>query len=523
MAVVVLTSSGMGEAAVTALRSGANDFIVKRGDYLQRLPAVMRNAIARQAAEQVKRASPLKILYETRSILDLEQMLRHFARFAPHIHFEVVQSALEAVSKHTSQETTAEGACCDVLLLDNHLGETNAVEFLKIFQEKLRVPVVVATDQSDEEIAVQALRLGAADYVVKDASYLRRLPTVLENAHFRAQYSREKAMLAASMQTMRAIVDSSPIAIISIDIQGRVQSWNPAATHMFGWTQVETLGGPIPFLPSEKAGDFQGFLSRTLTGEPMINIESRRARRDGAPIDVSISTAPLRDSMGKIAGAIWMISDITGRRHDEQKIAEQARLLDFALDAILVRGTDEHLVFCNEAAVKLYGYTREELQGLPPDDTGFASRLLLRKQPRHGNEALTALILACEDETQSPMAICLPPYIVSARQTRTSPHADRRTSALIANAMMFLSESARQQLERVRPLVARKAGDDHRILRGSIARAASALPISAVSQPNWSRIAVTGLFAASLFPQINMVGLPAANSGSHPWMPRPPS
>ena len=100
MAVVVLTSSGMGEAAVTALRSGANDFIVKRGDYLQRLPAVMRNAIARQAAEQVKRASPLKILYETRSILDLEQMLRHFARFAPHIHFEVVQSALEAVSKH---------------------------------------------------------------------------------------------------------------------------------------------------------------------------------------------------------------------------------------------------------------------------------------------------------------------------------------------------------------------------------------------------------------------------------------
>ncbi len=344
--------------------------MVKRGDYLQRLPAVIQDAVSRQAVERVRRTSPLRLLYATGSRVDGEAMLRHFSRFAPHIRLEVVRSALDIVWRLAGPEAAGMRSSCDVLLMDDRLGGTNAIELLKAFREQgdLKVPVVVAADQGDEEIAVQALRLGASDYVVKDASYLRRLPTVLENAHFRAQISREKEVLAASMRTMRAIIESSPLAIISIDTQGRVQSWNPAATRTFGWTPMEVLGRSVPFLPGEKVGDFTGFLARTLAGTPVSNVESRRSRRDGTPVDVSISTAALRDSAGKITGALWMVSDITERRRDEEKIAEQARLLDFAVDAIIVRGTDERLLYCNEAAVKLYGFTLEELRAMPTTD-----------------------------------------------------------------------------------------------------------------------------------------------------------
>ncbi|HYW82007.1 MAG TPA: PAS domain S-box protein, partial [Spirochaetia bacterium] len=368
MAVVVLTSSGSEEAAIAALRSGANDFVVKSGDYLQRLPTVMRDALSRQAGEQVRRATTLRVLYATSGGADV--MLRHFQRFAPHLHLETVQKPLDVMWKMACPPGEEDRFCCDVLLVDDRLESTNAIELLQAIREQgeIRVPVIVAAEQDDQEIAVQALRLGAADYVVKDASYLRRLPTVLENAYFRAQLSREKERLASSMQTMRAIIDSSPVAIISINREGRVQSWNPAATHMFGWTRTEVLGRQVPFLPGEKVGDFEGFLARTLVGSPVTNIESRHARRDGTPIEVSISTAPLRDPAGKITGAIWMVSDITGRRNDEEKIAEQARLLDFALDAILVRGTDERLLYCNKAAVRLYGYSLEELRKLPITD-----------------------------------------------------------------------------------------------------------------------------------------------------------
>jgi two-component system cell cycle sensor histidine kinase/response regulator CckA len=370
MAVVVLTATAGEETAVAALRSGANDFLVKRGDYLQRLPGVMRDAVSRQSIEQVRRASPLHVLYATDDSSNLTQMVKHFQRYAPHIHVEIVLSPLDIVWRMSGPPSAAEKPRCDVLLLDDRLGSSNALELLQAFHEQrdFRVPVIVAAGKGDEEIATQALRLGAADYVVKDASYLRRLPTVLENAAFQAQLSREKEMLASSLQTLQAIIDSSPVAIISINTHGKVQSWNPAATHMFGWTHTEVLNRPIPFIPGENAADFQGFLARTLAGSPLTNVESRRSRRDGTPIDVSISTAPMRDSEGMISGAIWMLSDVTGRHLDERKIAEQARLLDFALDAILVRGTDERLLFCNEAALRTYGYTLEELKSLHTTD-----------------------------------------------------------------------------------------------------------------------------------------------------------
>ena len=367
MAVVVLTASGGEEAAVTALRSGANDFMVKRGDYLQRLPSVMRDALSRHAVDRVRQAIPLRVLYATAEA-DIGAMVRHFSRFAPHIRLEPVRGALDVVWKMTSASDDAADRGLDVLLLDDRFGGTNAIEILKALrlQAETSVPVVVAAGSlKDEEIAVQALRLGAADYVVKDESYLRRLPTVLENAHIHAQLLREREILASSIRKMRAIIDSSPVAIISLDVQGRVTSWNYAATHMFGWTQEEVIGRFLPIVPGERAGDFETFLARTLVGSPVTNAEIRRARRDGTPIDVSISTAPLRDQEGRITGAIWMVSDITEKRLDERTIAEQSRLLDFALDAILVRGTDERLLYCNEAAVRLYQYTREELAVLP--------------------------------------------------------------------------------------------------------------------------------------------------------------
>jgi len=362
MAVVILTATGGEETAVAALRSGANDFMVKRGDYLQRLPAVLRDAVSRQIAEQVKLASPLRVLYATSDTAGMDRMVKHFQRFAPHVQLVRVAGLPDVVSE--ARQTY------DVLLMDDRLGPTNALQLLQSLLELggLRVPVIVAAEQGDEEMAAQALRLGAADYLVKDGNFLRRLPAVLENAHYRARISRENERLAFSMQTMRALIDSSPTAIISISREGKVQSWNPAATHMFGWTQTEVLDGPIPFVPGERAGDFKGFLARTLAGSPVTNAESRRFRRDGTPIDISISTAPLRDTAGRITGAIWMVSDITDRRHDEEKIAEQARLLDFALDAILVRSTDERLLYCNQAAVRLYGYTLEELKSLPTTD-----------------------------------------------------------------------------------------------------------------------------------------------------------
>jgi PAS domain S-box-containing protein len=167
---------------------------------------------------------------------------------------------------------------------------------------------------------------------------------------------------ASAMKMLRLIVDSSPLAIIDLSPEGRVRSWNPAAERMFGWSEAEALHRLLPFLQADAAESARELLRTTLDGVQVSNRQMRQSRRDGSPIFVSISTAPLRDSEGAVNGALVMAADITTHRMDEETIAEQTRLLDFAQDAILVRGTNESLLYCNRATLKLYGYSLEELR-----------------------------------------------------------------------------------------------------------------------------------------------------------------
>jgi phosphoserine phosphatase RsbU/P len=85
-------------------------------------------------------------------------------------------------------------------LLDYRLPGWNALELLKDLRQvhRLDVPVVLVTGQGDEEVAVQALKVGASDYVPKTAGYLQRLPDVLEDAYHRHQLAQEQAALRAS-------------------------------------------------------------------------------------------------------------------------------------------------------------------------------------------------------------------------------------------------------------------------------------------------------------------------------------
>ena len=85
----------------------------------------------------------------------------------------------------------------DVLLLDYRLPGASATDVLKeLCQVRgLDLPIILVTGQGDEEIARQSLKLGAADYVVKSAGYLQRLPTVIENVWLRAESNRRERVL----------------------------------------------------------------------------------------------------------------------------------------------------------------------------------------------------------------------------------------------------------------------------------------------------------------------------------------
>ena len=132
--------------------------------------------------------------------------------------------------------------------------------------------------------------------------------------------------LAESNQIRQAVVGSSPLAIWVIDLEGKVKFWNPAAQRIFGWTQEEVLGQPLPVIPDEEAEEFRGWLERFGRGESLSAVERKRRRKDGTILDMLIWTAPLLDSAGRIHGVIAIDSDITEMKLLEQQFRQSQKL-----------------------------------------------------------------------------------------------------------------------------------------------------------------------------------------------------
>jgi two-component system, chemotaxis family, CheB/CheR fusion protein len=123
--------------------------------------------------------------------------------------------------------------------------------------------------------------------------------------------------LLRSHQTLRTLIEASPLAVSVLDREGSVRAWNPAAEHVFGWSRREVLGRPLPIVPDERREEFLSGLRRTLAGESLDGVETVRQRKDGTPVDVQIWTALLRSPRDEPESILTMAADIGVRKRAE--------------------------------------------------------------------------------------------------------------------------------------------------------------------------------------------------------------
>ncbi len=138
----------------------------------------------------------------------------------------------------------------------------------------------------------------------------------------------------ASEERFRAVIESAPVAIVEVGLDDKVQSWNPAAERIFGWSSEEAIGrGPLMVAP-EHRDEFRLLLKRVRAGESYTGHETVRVRKDGSPVDVAISVAPIHDAHGTVIGHMAVFSDISDRKRQEEEIrASRQRLVEAADDA----------------------------------------------------------------------------------------------------------------------------------------------------------------------------------------------
>lgn len=343
MAVVVITGQGDEEVAVSALKAGANDYLVKRQNYLDHLALTLEAAHHRYLAETRLGERPLSVLYLENDPLNVEDVRRHFSNHAHHIHLHSVYTAAEILALlPLGSEPNY-----DALILDYHQQDMNALDLLKELRQvrRLEIPIILVTAQGDEELAVQALRLGAYDYVVKGPGYLYRLPGLLENAYHRYQLTCEQAALRQSEERFRRLAENAPDIIYRLRTlpDFYLEYISPAVETITGYSPVELYGAARNWLQVIYPKDRRVFREKIISTQSNPRpTEIRFVRKDGLIIWVEARNIEVRDEAGNTEVQEGIIRDITERKQSEERNRLQLQRLHAlrAIDAAITANLD---------------------------------------------------------------------------------------------------------------------------------------------------------------------------------------
>jgi PAS domain S-box-containing protein len=127
-------------------------------------------------------------------------------------------------------------------------------------------------------------------------------------------------------ETFQELIEAAPLPIVSMDADGNIQIWNRAAERVTGWTRDEVVDRPNPILPDDDArARWLQMLAQARAGEVVSGSEVTGMRKSGAPIDLSISMAPLHDSLGKTVGVITVGMDVTEQKRSQAELSKTVR------------------------------------------------------------------------------------------------------------------------------------------------------------------------------------------------------
>lgn len=138
---------------------------------------------------------------------------------------------------------------------------------------------------------------------------------------------RERVRSERAENRLTAVVEASPVAVISTDTDNVVQTWSSGAEELFGWTAEEICGEPYPLVPDDRREEFRRHKRYVDEGNVIDGIETQRKRKDGALVDVSLWSSPINDSDSSVSGHMIAIADVTDRKQREQQLTVLDRVL----------------------------------------------------------------------------------------------------------------------------------------------------------------------------------------------------
>jgi len=139
------------------------------------------------------------------------------------------------------------------------------------------------------------------------------------------RHERAERALREANEHLAAVIQSSPLAIYTLDPTSTVLTWNRAAEALYGWQAAEVIGRPLPTI-GQDVEDHGRLRDRVLRGEALRGVEVTRRRKDGTLVNISLSVAPLHDAAGQVTGMLSLAADITEMRQLEVQYRQAQKM-----------------------------------------------------------------------------------------------------------------------------------------------------------------------------------------------------
>jgi PAS domain S-box-containing protein len=257
-------------------------------------------------------AGPLRVLMVVDSVEDTLTLAGELERGGLDPVFERVETA-------AALQAALEVHEWDLIICDCAMPQLEGAGALAIYRQSgLDIPFIAVSSAVGGETVAELIKAGAHDYVAK--GHLARLASAAKRELCAAQQRRDRRQAEAISSYLASIVQSCDDAIIGKTLEGIVVSWNAGAERLYGYTAEEMIGHSLSVLiPSYRPTELPEIFETIRRGEGVDGLETVRLRKDGTPVEVSLTISPIKDATGRVVGASTVARDITRRKQEENE------------------------------------------------------------------------------------------------------------------------------------------------------------------------------------------------------------
>jgi len=262
--------------------------------------------------------------------------------------------------------TLLEQEYADIIISDFSLPGYDGGRALELARQmREEVPFIFFSGTLGEEAAVESLKNGATDYILKQRP--ERLVAAVRRALKDAAARRAREHMADELRQrdalLRNIMENVEDLVSVVDLQGRLILSSPSHRKLFGMTTPAVGSDFLAQIHVDDQDRIKTLFEAAIAEGSSRAVEYRLKLPDNTVRFLEAHGKLMFDETGGKQGVLWVARDITERRLAEQQILEQAALLDEARDAICVNDLDQRILFWNKSAERLYGWNSNEALG----------------------------------------------------------------------------------------------------------------------------------------------------------------